>query len=190
MLKQPHAGFTLVELSATVVIIAILATAVSSGVSSLITHNRHVSSTNELRGLFALARSQALTSGQVITVCPLDQNGSCLDDWSRPISVFVDQNRDGQPDSEPLRTSRTPDPSIIRISRTAGRGYFRFTPRGMNSGTLGSLVQCSKASDGSIWMSYLALNIGGRMRIQTQQTPDGSMRLPWGPIIHCPPPIA
>lgn len=58
----------------------------------------------------------------------------------------------------------------------------------MSHGTMGSLVACSTSTNGGFNMSYLALNIGGRIRTLHDEDGDGSIRLPWGTTVTCPGP--
>jgi type IV fimbrial biogenesis protein FimT len=50
---------------------------------------------------------------------------------------------------------------------------------------MGSLVACTSAGDSLLEMSYLALNIGGRLRTLADDDNDGIITLPWGATVTC-----
>lgn len=179
-------GFTIVELLLSILLVSVIAGLAAPSFTGLIAQSRHNSTLGDMRGLFQLARSHALTTGRTVTICPLDGGKECLDEWSRPVSLFIDENRDGRPDDgRILRTLAAVSHSETRYSRTAGRGYFRFSPDGLSAGTLGSIVYCTHLAERRAVLSYVALSIGGRLRVQTEETPDGSMRLSWGATVTC-----
>ncbi|WP_170005832.1 GspH/FimT family protein [Marinobacter guineae] len=180
-------GFTLVELVLTLALLAFLAGIASTSWTRLISETRHTDIVNGTYRMFALARSYAVHQKTLTTICPLSAALRCIDDWNRPVSVFPDRNNDKRPDNGRIHRVFNLTKSNSRLySRTAGRGYFQLAPNGMSHGTMGSLVACSQSGDQSAAMSYLALNIGGRLRTLRDKDGDGAIRLPWGTTITCP----
>jgi len=180
-------GFTLIELVVTLTLIAILAGLASTSWTSLIASTRHKDVVNDTHRMFALARSYAINRRTLTTVCPLSISLKCTDDWSNTVSIFPDENNDKRPDNARVYQVFNLAKNHSRLySRTAGRGYFQLSPNGMSHGTMGSLVACSHSGDGSIEMSYLALNIGGRLRHLHDDDGDGTIKLPWGTTLTCP----
>ncbi|MEO9524982.1 GspH/FimT family protein [Marinobacter alexandrii] len=180
-------GFTLIELLVTVVLLTLLAGMASTSWSTLIASSQHRQMVNDLHLVFAVARSYATDKRGLTTICPLSEAQKCVDDWSLPISIFTDKNNDRRPDNGQIHRVFNPVPSRSTIySRTAGRGYFQLAPDGMSHGTLGSLVACSNMPGAPNRMSYIAMNFGGRLRVLDDKDGDGTIKLPWGPVLTCP----
>ena len=180
-------GFPRGELILPLGLLAILAGIASTSWTRLVSENRHTDVVNSTLRMFALARSYAVHQKTLTTICPLSAAVRCIDDWNKPVSVFPDRNNDKRPDNGRIHRVFDLSKSHSRLySRTAGRGYFQLAPNGMSHGTMGSLVACSQSGNQSSAMSYLALNIGGRLRTLRDKDGDGAIRLPWGTTVTCP----
>ncbi|WP_421867873.1 GspH/FimT family pseudopilin [Marinobacter adhaerens] len=180
-------GFTLVEAVVTVALIAITASVASISWSGVVSASRHNDLVNGTHRLFATARSFAVHQGTLTTVCPLSAQLQCVDDWNQPVSVFPDMNNDKRPDSNKVhKVLELTKTGSHLFSRTAGRGYFQFSSDGMSHGTMGSLIACSRLNTAEFEMTYMAINIGGRLRSLRDKNRDGKITLPWGTIIKCP----
>lgn len=181
-----QAGFSLLELLITLSILLILAGAASFSWSILISKNHHTQTVNTTERMFSLARSFAVNQKTLTTICPLSATDQCVDDWNQPVSIFPDANNDREPDDGIIhRTFDLATGQTQLRSRTAGRGYFQLNPAGMSHGTMGSLIACSRSDSESTQMTYIALNIGGRLRALQDEDSDGVITLPWGTIITC-----
>ncbi|WP_137818232.1 GspH/FimT family pseudopilin [Pseudomonas sp. 2FG] len=76
-------GFTLIELMVVIAIVAILASIAVPSFRILILNNRITTQTNGLLGLLQLARSEAVTQRQQVTVCPSSDQSTCNSpNWS------------------------------------------------------------------------------------------------------------
>jgi type IV fimbrial biogenesis protein FimT len=185
-LRRTTQGFTLIESLIALVILALLMSLSGISWSPLIASNRHKDIVNTTHRMFSLARSYAITQKTVTTVCPLSSSLQCIDDWNKPVSIFPDVDNDKRPDDGRIyQVFELADEQSILYSRTAGRGYFQLAPDGMSRGTMGSLVACTSAGDSLLEMSYLALNIGGRLRTLADDDNDGIITLPWGATVTC-----
>ncbi|MFC0702775.1 type IV fimbrial biogenesis protein FimT [Marinobacter persicus] len=179
------AGFTLVELITTIAVLMIVSSIAYQGWNAWIERHRHQTILQEYNTLFSFARWSAASKRSLVTVCPLSDQGICVDDWKRPVSVFIDRNNDKTPDSgEILRQLDAIQKPYHIISRTAGRGYFQFNERGFAHGSLGSLVLCPDSHTNGV-MSYMAVNMAGRFRIQSDEDRDRSIKLSWGATVEC-----
>ena len=181
-------GLTLVELLIAIALFSILAGIASTSWTSLVAANRHAELVNKTHRLFATGRSHAVHQKILTTICPLSAGGRCVDQWDLPVSVFPDRDNNKQPDGGEIhRTFQLSENHSVLISRTAGRGYFQFSANGMSHGSMGSLIACTR-DGGTFELSYLALNIGGRLRAVHDDDGNGEILLPWGTKINCPSP--
>ncbi len=184
-IQQRPAGFTLLELVITIAILGIVSSLAAQGWSAAFERSRHLTILDSYHNLFAFARWAAASQRSLVTICPLSEQNKCVDEWQRPVSVFMDTNNDKQPDNGQILKQMQPvkHPFTMR-SRTAGRGYFQFNNKGFAYGSLGSLVLCP-ANPGTSTMTYMAVNMVGRFRVRSDEDGDGIIRLRWGAKISC-----
>ncbi|SFN45262.1 GspH/FimT family pseudopilin [Marinobacter pelagius] len=182
---QRPAGFTLPELVITIAILAIVSGLAVQGWNTVVERSRHRTIIDTYHSLFAFARWAAASNHSLVTICPLSEKNECVDDWQQPVSVFVDVNNDKQPDNgEILRVQEPVSHPFTMYSRTAGRGYFQFNEKGFAYGSLGSLVLCPAEPETGT-MTYMAVNMVGRFRVQSDKDGDGTIKLRWGAEITC-----
>ncbi|TNE75921.1 MAG: prepilin-type N-terminal cleavage/methylation domain-containing protein [Gammaproteobacteria bacterium] len=186
MLTNKHqAGFTLLELIITIIILSIATGMTSQAWGWWAAKSRQRAILENYHSLFSFARWNAASSHTLVTVCPLSAASQCVDDWQQPVSVFIDVNNDKSPDGgSVLRQMNANLGSFTLRSRTAGRGYFQFNAKGMTHGAMGSLVLCPR-DPASGTMTYMPINIAGRFRVEYDKDGDGIMKLPWGAKISC-----
>lgn len=185
--RSKNQGLSLIELTIITALLAIIAGFASASLGSLVNTSRHIAIVNETQRMFSLARSYAVSRGTLTTICPLSSEQKCSDNWNAPISIFPDANNDKQPDNAVIyREVSLAIKGTTLYSRTAGRGYFQLAPDGMSHGTIGSIVACSSIKQSKFEMTYMALNMGGRLRILRDDDKDGVITLPWGTTTSCP----
>lgn len=184
--SKNQAGFTLAEAIVAISILAILASFAAPNWNSFVDRSRQQAIIENLHSLFAYARWTAASNRTLITVCPLSDQNVCLDQWNKPISVFIDSDNDKRPPAsgEILRRFDLELSSFNLRSRTGGRGYFQFDTKGMSPGSMGSLLLCPREPKLGT-MSYMPINIAGRFRVEFDRDADGIIRLPWGGIVSC-----
>lgn len=80
---RQHNGFTLIELMIVIAILAVVMSIGYPGFRTLIQNNRMASQTNGMLGVLQLARSEAVTRRQQVTVCPSSDQNTCNSaDWN------------------------------------------------------------------------------------------------------------
>lgn len=82
MLKMPvrSRGFTLVELMVTLFVLAILVMIAAPNFRDLLRRNEVSSAANALRADIAYARSEAVTRGTIVSICPSTDHTNCSDE--------------------------------------------------------------------------------------------------------------
>jgi len=88
-------GFTLIELLVTISILAIAMAIAIPNMSTFISKLRVDNEISQLNRLILTARNTAINYEASTTICPLDNNNNCTNDWTGVISVFVDNDGDG-----------------------------------------------------------------------------------------------
>ncbi len=98
--KRRSLGFTVVEISVTLGILAVGLTQVVPSVHQMLANNQVVAASNTLVVGLNQARSTAITSGRDITICPSSDTISCSTGaWKDGWIVFNDANANGVVDT-------------------------------------------------------------------------------------------
>jgi type IV fimbrial biogenesis protein FimT len=120
-------GFTLLELMITITVLAIIVGIGVPSFTNIIRTNRLASQTNEMLASFAVARSEAVKRGTLVTMCPANaaqNNCAGTDVWSDGWIVFSDtEGTVGQIDADgtlpdDMIIQRSPPPSALKINIT------------------------------------------------------------------------
>ena len=139
-------GFTLIELMATLAVLAILLTLGVPAFAGLRQRAGTANAFHLLTTSLAIARLTAVQRGVPITVCPSRDGLQCRNDvvWDDGWIVYADPTRATQPATTDAVLQRIDSigPGLA-LRSTVGRTRVRFTPRGWASGSNLSARLCS-----------------------------------------------
>lgn len=94
-----HAGLTLPELLATVLVAALLAVQAMPALDGLVARQRRDADTRQLLQILLLARAQALAQGLPAVVCASEDGQRCNSaalHWQDGLIAFIDHDGDGE----------------------------------------------------------------------------------------------
>lgn len=142
----PTPGFSLVEASAALAVLAVLLALALPGFRGTLERQRAASAMHLVSAQLAQARSTAIMRRSPVTVCPSRGGGRCLaePDWSAGWLLYLDPGRDEQPRSagDILREVRQPVHGSVRILASTGRLRVRYQPDGRSGGNNLTLRIC------------------------------------------------
>ncbi len=171
-------GFTLLEMLATLAIIALLATLASPSFQETLLNASRTQLLNSLVRSLHLARAESLRSGRDAVVCPVSQDGRCVgrnENWVGGWRVFVSEAGS--------------DPSVfapgdrLLLARNAGqtgqlqanRNAFVYRPFNRRS-TNGTLIYCDRRGERSA--RAVIVSHTGRPRISDRTVSGDALRCP------------
>lgn len=160
-------GYTLIELSATLAILALLASFALPDARQLIQEIRAETAIHALRGAITYARASAATRNHPVLLCPLDHENRCHEDWSQGFAVFLDLRGRPERDQEApvLRDfPALPEGSTLRFRAFGSGRYLRMLPNGQTGWQNGRFEYCAPPGSG-VLPRALVLNIQGRGRV-------------------------
>ena len=179
------AGFTLIELIVTLVLAAIVLTVAVPSFQDSIRNNRRATQANDLISALNLARSEAITRAQLVTICRSSNQASCAAgaNWEDGWIVFVDSNTAAGDTTGVLDASEEPP---LRVYRGLSGGntlrvntnftnYFSYKADGQSRGSNGSALggKLSLCDDqGATEARYVTINSTGRMQVRDYQAGD------------------
>ncbi len=143
-----QAGVSLLELVATLVVAALLATLAVPSLRTYVQDTRIATLANDVVAFVHDARSEAATAGVPIVICPTQDGVKCAGSWQDGWLSFVDLNNNGTRDVTKLTMGEACDPAIhecsVRHYRTSAnravltslsaRPSFGFSPAGFLNG--------------------------------------------------------
>ena len=167
-----NAGFTLIELAATMSVMAILAGIAAPSFAGFLERQRASAAMSSLMTHMALARVSAITYRQSAVLCPSETGTSCLagTDWSGGWLLFLDNdgNHQRDADEEIVRADLEPTSRHLEVFSTTGRPQLRYMPDGRAAGTNLTISICSQQQE---LLGSVLVNNMGRPRSERPAVP-------------------
>lgn len=164
-MRKDARGLTLIELLATLSVLAILMGIGTPLLGSLVERVRITNAYHLLTASLMTARTAAITRRHPVTVCPSRDGHRCRDDqvWEQGWIVFDDPVRDGQP-AGPASILRRVDAlgANLILRSTSGRQRVRYGRSGRAYGSNVTLSLCLQ--DVSKLVGTVIVNNAGRAR--------------------------
>jgi type IV fimbrial biogenesis protein FimT len=142
--RDRQRGVTLIEQVMVVAILGVLTAIAAPPLTRLLRRNQVQVAQMDFIAALQHTRGVAITSGKPTLFCPSRDGAHCSGQtrWEAGWLIGHDQDRDGQPDTAPLRT-RIGYTGITILGDT-GRPLVRFRSDGSASGTTNTLRICSR----------------------------------------------
>ncbi len=172
LFRSRHAGFTLVELMVTLIVLGIvMAIAIPS--FTLVRNNARLSgSTNELVASLQQARMEAIRLNRKVSVCRSDNGSSCASGelWSQWITL-ADTDRNGV--DEVLKVTQIDAPVELRASASAVNSKVQFSADGLARKADGTLLKvnfaiCMKTSQPADNQRTVTMVSGSRVSTKSE----------------------
>lgn len=161
-MPRKDAGFTLIELIATLAIAAIALALGFPAFSQAMQRQRVATTMHQLRADMAMARGSAVMRRSHVIVCPRDGFGGCATDrdWSRGWMVFGDEDGDRMPDDERDILRITDAPGGGALALPASRPLLRYQSDGRAAGANLTVYVCTETG----YAGKVVVNNLGRVR--------------------------
>ncbi|GLQ33673.1 GspH/FimT family pseudopilin [Litoribrevibacter albus] len=186
-MKKTLHGFSLVELTVVIAIVAI--TAYLAMPSFYQWKNKHnvEAAVSTLMDAINFTRYTAIETDSTITLCPTSDHQHCSKDWQGALMIFKDSNKD--------RTLNT-DEELIRIENLNLEGYIKseswfgshrylqMTPGGLTNNQNGRYTICPSNGDSQL-ARQIIINRRGKARLAKDWNQDGIVDGSKGNPVSC-----
>ncbi|OUS30395.1 hypothetical protein A9Q98_05230 [Thalassotalea sp. 42_200_T64] len=185
--KSACLGFSLVELLVTVAIMTSLLSIGMPSYQALI--QRHYMKTEVNKWLLALnlARQTAITSGNIVTLCPSSNGISCGKKWTDGAILFIDKNRDHVKDNNELMlqvVAAVQHRQLLTWRAFQNRKYIQFQQNGFTWSQNGTFRICANQTS----LKYnraLIVTRSGRIRLSKDHDGNGIHEDAAGKDVSC-----
>lgn len=163
-------GVTLIELMISLAVIAILITAVSPSIQSILIKNRIVGEINEVSAVIQFARNNAIDEQMTTSMCPSADYSMCTTNWADPKIVFFDADNDGNRGAnEELLAATAATSKNNTLSSTTDT--LIFAPSGQANQN-SSILFCFKGKQAE-YARALTVTLQGRVKASNDSNRDG-----------------
>jgi len=180
-------GLTNFELLFTLAIMAILLTASLPDFKSMIVDIKSDNTLRRIGQAVNLARTYAIKSGGIVTVCPSDDGLQCGRDWKKVNLVFSDNNADRQINEDDqilLLVQHQAQEGTIKWRSFQNKQYLQINGLGFTRNQNGSFTYCSSENIPK-QARQLVINRLGRTRYAIDTDGDGIRENSQGSPLNC-----
>lgn len=192
-------GFTLIELMVALTVFAVMVAVGIPQLTHLTNNNRMVSEINTISATLALARSESVKRGRIVTICGSTDGTACdTSNWESGWLVFMDIDKDntfdnGDGDVKLKIGSALSAGNTLRLLKSDNSGVLQFKPdgtlrdRNLDAFDDGTFVLCEKTKDVTRARGVHVNRLGRTSRAEdTDTTPDNTINDIEGVDITCP----
>jgi len=179
-------GLTLVELMTSISITGILLSIALPNYQDFIVKMRVDNEIAQLQRLLLITRNSAINSGTNAILCPLENNVICSGDWNKPLTIFIDSNKNQQfdPITEKLVYYKDGIKSGDKLIYAKYRDKITFAPTGNLSGlSNGTFRYCPQNKPNLVRGIIIA--ISGRFYTSKDTNQDGVEERRSGTKLQC-----
>jgi len=172
---QRARGFTLLELLICLLLVAVLGALSLPGFSEMLAHRRSDAVMRKLADAIALARTTAVASGELVTLCRWGSGTECGGNWQDGILLFTDHNGDrriNQDDAVRHYFSFPDADGALRWRAFQNRQYLQITNQGFTRFQNGNFTYCPASRKAEL-ARQLIINRTARARFAIDSDGDG-----------------
>jgi type IV fimbrial biogenesis protein FimT len=167
-------GLTIIELLVSISILTIILSSGWPNMQALVQKYQAQTAVATLKRIFIHARTTAFVAEKSVTVCPIKDH-QCINDWSKPISVFTDKNSNKVVDTDEFIhfKAHVMVPTGYWQKKRASAPYVKFNPLGHAFSSATTFLYCPY-SGGFNHARQLIINFQGRIRSQAYLSSRGT----------------
>ena len=145
----------------------------------MVEQNKMTVAVNELMAHLNFARTEAISRGAEVVVCPSVDQARCAEPaadytaWDKGWLIYIDANDNGELDAGELLRMHAAPTGGLAIRSSDGRRKVIFRPTGTSGGSNLTLAVCGLS--GKATARYVTLNIAGRAYV-SQTTKNDKLR--------------
>ena len=177
-------GYSLIELLTIISISAILLSLGSGFIDDSINRFKAAQHISQLQLALADARTAALSSNTKVSLCPLNSQLKCANDWNQDLTLFTDSNHNRTLDAHEIILQTFPATLNNKTLRHFNNLAIGFDARGFAAHSTGSLSYCYKGREtvGAVFI----ISRNGRIRHSKSTNADNLPKTANGNDIPCP----